>query len=116
MRPIHIVLIPLFTLILMGCGGTQNKSRVQQLTDAQTEESIHQEQAALNQRVAKMEQSLKDRYALYKEFSGTFEGAITGIQPQYQVKIITDVNQPLYQGERTRTQAEAEEDLKQLGL
>lgn len=115
MRAFVIAVLAISTLVLSGCE-KENEARVRKLTEAQTDESIRREQDALNERVTKMELSLKDRYQLYENFGGTFEGETVAKNPQYNVKVVAAVNQPLYQGDRVRTQAEVEEDLRTLGL
>lgn len=115
MRAFVIAVLTISTLVLAGCE-KENEARVRKLTEAQTDESIKREQDALNERVTKMEYSLKDRHKLYEDFGGTFEGATIDKTPQYSVKVVTAVNQPLYQGDRIHTQAEVEEDLRTLGL
>lgn len=115
MRAFVIAVSTISILVLSGCQ-QENEARVRKLTETQANESIKTEQDALNERVTRMETSLKDRYQLYADFDGTFEGATVDKDPQYDVKIVTAVNQPLYQGDRIRTQAEVEEDIRTLGL
>lgn len=91
---------------------SENESRVRKLTEAQVE----QEQQSLNERIQKMEKTLKERHELFQTYTGTFEGDVGDVSMPFRIKILSALNLPLYQGTHQRTLPEVESDLQQLGL